>query len=99
MFAVTPAPALPSFVDENGNAMENPTAFTATLTGEDNTVNIALQPNGSAQLSWPGGGQLQASNELLGNGPPTVWTDVPGGALSPVTVLPNQMKRFYRVRR
>ena len=97
--AVTPAPALPSFVDENGNAMENPTMFTATLTGEDNTVNIVRNAGGTATLSWAGAGQLQAADALVGNGPPTVWTDVAGGALSPVTVNINLMKKFYRVRR
>lgn len=56
-------------------------------------------PNGSIRLSWEGSGQLQAANELLGSGSRTVWTDVAGGNLSPVTVTPGQLKGFYRVRR
>jgi hypothetical protein len=97
--AMTPTPAMPSFQDDQGNMMDNPTMFITTLTGADNKVQIQRLPNGGAQLSWEGPGQLQSADQLLGNGPPTVWTDVAGGSLSPVMVSANQMKRFYRVRR
>ena len=97
--AMTPTPAMPSFVDEAGNRMDNPTVFTTTLTGADNKVNINLIGDGTATLSWEGPGFLESANVLLGNGPPTVWNAVPGATLSPVTVQANQLKRFYRVHR
>ena len=47
--------------------------------------------NGSSlMLSWPGNGRLLESTNLLGP-----WTT--NGAGSPVTVVPSQPGRFYRV--
>jgi hypothetical protein len=98
--AVSPTPAIPAFEDENGVMMDNATMLTTTLTGDPNTVRLFPLGAGQARLEWDGTGQLQAAPALLGNGPPTVWTDVPGGALSPVTVsLNNPSMRYFRVRR
>jgi hypothetical protein len=97
--AITPTPALPSFEDDQGNTMDNPTMFITTLTGADDRVNIVMNANRTATISWAGAGQLEAADVLLGAGPPTLWTDVQGATTGSVTVDFNQMKRFYRVRR
>jgi hypothetical protein len=47
-------------------------------------------------ISWTGNGTLQQTNELIGDGPGTVWTDVSGAPTSPYTVPLTASKRFYR---
>jgi hypothetical protein len=54
---------------------------------------IVRNANGSITLTWTGGGTLQTSPSI--NGP---WTDV-AGAVSPLTVTPDQASQFARLRR
>ena len=54
---------------------------------------IVRNANGSLTLTWTGGGTLQTSTSI--NGP---WTDV-NGAVSPLTVAPDQATQFARLRR
>jgi hypothetical protein len=96
--ATTPTPALPSFDDGMGNTMDNPTMFTTTLMTTENEIHIAPGAPGFVVLTWEGGGTLQCADELLGNGPPTAWTDVPG-AFSGMSVNASVAHRFYRLKR
>jgi hypothetical protein len=54
---------------------------------------IVRNANGSITLTWTGGGTLQTSPSI--NGP---WTDA-AGAVSPLTLTPDQASQFARLRR
>jgi hypothetical protein len=62
-------------------------------------VEIHRLPGGTLQLVWEGYGQLQSAEALRDHGQPTVWTDVAEATYGPVTILPDQAARFYRVHR
>jgi hypothetical protein len=61
------------------------------------TLNLSVDRN-VGSVSWPYSGFILQENSDLGN--PLGWTDVPGGAVSPVTIsIPSSAgAKFYRLK-
>ena len=68
----------------------------ATPPPNDLAITIERTPQGIT-LTWPSG-TLQYTDQLSGDGAPTLWNDLPT-ATSPHPVSPTEPQQFYRVRR